>query len=78
MLSSNSISFFLPPYVGSPSDSDKCDRQLTQDNTTVISRRFFRFDIDPATYNPRVTVLSNNSIRIYDGDKMLTCHPGDL
>ncbi|KAJ9130177.1 Phosphoenolpyruvate carboxylase kinase [Pleurostoma richardsiae] len=61
---------------GSHSDSDMCDLQLAVNNQTGISRRFIRFDISPVTHKPRVTVLSDKKIRIWDGDSFMTCRSG--
>ncbi|KAG8407453.1 hypothetical protein J3459_018485 [Metarhizium acridum] len=85
-LSENSRYEFQPPpgitctirgwVLGSDPDSDKCDLQLAETNQTGISRRFIRIDISLVTHNPRVTVLSDITIRIRDGDRILPCTPG--
>lgn len=61
--------------IGSDSDSDKCDLQVSETNQTGISRRLLRVDISPVTHNPRITVLSSRTVRIRDGEKVLICGP---
>lgn len=63
--------------LGSHGDSDKCDLQVAENNQTGISRRLIRFDISPATHNPRITLLSERRVRIRDGNRVLTCRPGE-
>ncbi|PON20198.1 hypothetical protein TGAM01_v210919 [Trichoderma gamsii] len=43
------------------------DIQLAPDNTTGISKRHFRIDIEPATHHPRVTCLGQ-SLQVTIGD----------
>ncbi|SPJ75439.1 uncharacterized protein FTOL_05170 [Fusarium torulosum] len=58
---------------GSLPDPDKCDLQLSKDNSTGISRRHFRIDTDPTTRFPRLTVLSaSGTVRIVDQSRKLS------
>ena len=61
---------------GSSDDSDLCDIQLAENNTTGISRRHLQIDISPATYCPRLTVLSRNSLRVFNDGHALTLDQG--
>lgn len=62
--------------IGSGSDPDKCDLQISDTNQTGISRRHLRLDIHPVTHCPRITVLSTKSVKVLmDDTDALTCLP---
>lgn len=62
---------------GSHADSDVCDVQLVKNNQTGVSNRLFRVDIDPRSYNPRMTALKDREIRISNGSNSAICKPGN-
>ncbi|KID93610.1 Calcium/calmodulin-dependent protein kinase type IV, partial [Metarhizium majus ARSEF 297] len=62
--------------LGSHGDSEVCDFQIAGDNQSRISRRSVRVDISPITHYPRVTLLSDQRVRIRDGVDVEKCKPG--
>lgn len=63
---------------GSASDTDVADVQLAPDNSTGVSRRHFRIDINPLTYHPRVTVLSRNLRLLIEGKRIQLLENNDI
>lgn len=59
--------------LGSHSDSDECDMQIAGDNRSRVSRRSIRIDISPITYYPRVTLLSDQKVRIREPTDVKKC-----
>jgi hypothetical protein len=62
--------------VGSSDDTDKCDVQLAEDNTTGVSRQHLRFDLSPSLHCPRLTVLSMNRVQIHIDERTVSLDQG--
>ncbi|KID85244.1 Calcium/calmodulin-dependent protein kinase type IV, partial [Metarhizium majus ARSEF 297] len=52
---------------GSAPDTDAADIQLSVDNSTGVSKRHFRNDVNPISYHPRLTVLKRSLQLIVQG-----------
>lgn len=62
--------------LGSSDDTDRCDIQLAEDNSTGVSRRHMQIDISPTTHAPRLTALSRNPIRVSTSHNTLVIEHG--